>query len=264
MNAIRHLQQIANILIGVFILSIFILAGCSPVAQQEATAQRSQPTPTSRITPTVSPQKVRVTNQSAYTISDLKVRFPDELIAFGDILPGETTEYQTAVKGVYRYSGYQIKLDGQEYSQVPYDFLGEKPMQGYAFTYILNFDPIRKPGVQVIQLVEVKLDQMTGSALTPQPTLYFAWPPVAPTPATRLENPRTYTDPAVGYAIDFPAGWYQAQGSGRIGGVDLVSMGAEQPGPAAARPGPDRFAAPKSAILRFPGAVSGCSSFARG
>jgi len=161
----RHFQQITNILAGVFILSIFILTGCSPAANQRATAQISQPTPTSLISSTLSPQKLRITNQSAYTIHDLFVRFPEEWVEFGDVLPGETTDYQVVSRGVYRYSGYKIELNGQEYQQVPYDFLGESPMNGNAFTYVLILDPIRKTdpvqktGIEVIQLVQVKQDQ---------------------------------------------------------------------------------------------------------
>jgi hypothetical protein len=160
----RHLHQITNIA-GVFILSIFILTGCSPVANQDATAQRSQPTPTGHLTPLVSPQKLRVTNQSSYTIHDLFVRFPEEMVKFGDVLPGETTDYQVVSQGVYRYAGYKIELNGQVYEQVPYDFLGESPMNGKAFTYVLILDPIRKTdpvqktGIEVIQLVQVKQDQ---------------------------------------------------------------------------------------------------------
>jgi len=111
------------------------------------------------------PQRLRITNQSAYTIHDLFVRFPDEWVEFGDVLPGETTDYRVVSRGVYRYSGYKIQLDGQDYQQVPYDFLGESPMIGNAFTYILILDPIRKTdpvqktGIEVIQLVQVKKDQ---------------------------------------------------------------------------------------------------------
>ena len=166
MNAIRHLQQTAKFLIGVFILSIFIMTGCSPVANQKATAQFShQPTPTRLLSSTLSPQKLRITNQSAYTIHDLFVRFPEEWVEFGDVIPGETTDYRVVSRGVYRYSGYKIELNGQEYQQVPYDFLGESPMNGNAFTYVLILDPIRKTdtvqktGIEVIQLVQVKQDQ---------------------------------------------------------------------------------------------------------
>ena len=161
----RHIQQIINILAGVFILLIFIIMGCTPVANQKATAQKSQPTPTGLLSSTLAPQKLRITNQSAYTIHDLFVRFPEEWVKFGDVLPGETTDYQVVSLGVYRYSGYKIELNGQVYEQVPYDFMGESPMNGNAFTYVLILDPIRKTdpvqktGIEVIQLVQVKKDQ---------------------------------------------------------------------------------------------------------
>ena len=161
----RHKHQIINILAGAFILSILIITGCSPAANQKPTAQRSQPTPTALLSSTLAPQKLRITNQSAYTIHDLFVRFPDEWVEFGDVLAGETTDYQVVSRGVYRYAGYKIELNGQEYQQVPYDFLGESPMNGNAFTYVVILDPIRKTdpvqktGIEVIQLVQVKNDQ---------------------------------------------------------------------------------------------------------
>jgi hypothetical protein len=161
----RHLHQIRYILAGFFILPIFLMTDCSPISNQKATTQGSHPTPTGFLTSTLSLQKLRITNQSAYTIHDLFVRFPDEWVEFGDVLPGETTDYRVVSSGVYRYSGYKIQLDGQDYQQVPYDFLGESPMIGNAFTYFLILDPIRrtdpvqKTGIEVIQLVQVRQDQ---------------------------------------------------------------------------------------------------------
>lgn len=165
MRTQKHNSNISKLLRGVFILSLWIFVGCAPLTNPTATVQKPQPTATSQIPTAFPPQKLRITNQSAYMIPDLKVRFPDEYVAFGDVQPGETTGYRDVSKGVYRYSGYTFKLDGREYEQVPYDYLGEKPKQGYAFTYVLNFDPIRKTdpihktGIEVIQLVEVRLDQ---------------------------------------------------------------------------------------------------------
>ena len=128
-----------------------------PIPQEQLPADTS-------VTP-VTPQRLRIANQSASTIYNLRVRFPDETVEFGDVLPGVTTDYQVVSRGVYRYAGYQIELNGQNYDQVPYDFLGETPMSGNAFTYILVFDPVRKTdpvqktGIEVIQLIDVKEDQ---------------------------------------------------------------------------------------------------------
>jgi hypothetical protein len=71
---------------------------------------------------------------------------------------------------------------------------------------------------------------------TPAPTTLptpiaerFVLPPVAPTPPARLSGATaTYTDRLVGYAIDYPKGWYLA---GEAGGTTiLTSFPLEQPG----------------------------------
>jgi hypothetical protein len=57
----------------------------------------------------------------------------------------------------------------------------------------------------------------------------FALPPIAPTPPARLVGATaTYTDRLVGYAIDYPQGWYSAGEAG--GTVILTSFPLEQPG----------------------------------
>ena len=114
------------------------------------------------------PQKLRITNRSAITIHDLYVRFPDEKIAFGDVLPGVTTDYQVFSRGVYRYAAYDVVVDGQEYQQPVTDWMGETPLDGEAFTYILGVDPAKwVTEGQVIQLIDVKADPSTD-ATTPK------------------------------------------------------------------------------------------------
>ena len=155
------------ILSGWILLLLFNIAACSAVANPKEPSQTLPPFNLTRLTVTyispsitpLDPQKLRITNQSAFPIHNLSVRFPDERIVFGDVLSGATTAYQVVSRGVYRYAAYEIELDGQAYQQVPYDFMGESPMNGSAFTYILSFDPVQKPGIEVIQLVGVKQDK---------------------------------------------------------------------------------------------------------
>lgn len=102
------------------------------------------------------PQQLRVTNQSPIPLQNLVVIFPEERIEFGEVPADATTEYQEAMHGVYRYAAYEVELDGRKYTQPVIDWVGEVPMQGEAFTYILEADPSRwETNNQVIRLVEV-------------------------------------------------------------------------------------------------------------
>jgi hypothetical protein len=162
----RNQAQFAHRMVRILLLlSFLILSSCSAAIRTKTTPTTQEPLAADSSPTPVPPQKLRIVNQSAYTLHQLRVRFPDEAVDFGDVLPGVTTEYQVFSRGVYRYAGYEIELNGQNYDQVPYDFLGETPMNGNAFTYILVFDPVRKTdpvhktGIEVIQLVDVKKDQ---------------------------------------------------------------------------------------------------------
>jgi hypothetical protein len=167
-RAQKYRNQITYILAGVVILLTFLITACSATTIQPELTPISHlftPTPTNSSyanpssTPLL-PQKLRISNQSSFTIHDLYVRFPDERVEFRDVLPGVTTDYQVVSLGVYRYAAYDVVVDGQEYQQPVVDWMGESPMNGNAFTYILDVDPARwKTEGQVIRLVEVKKDQ---------------------------------------------------------------------------------------------------------
>ena len=158
-------DQFPHVLAGILILLSFLLTSCSAAPVQDELTQSSpqltskpdvrlSPNPTD---PPVLPQKLRVTNQSAFAMQSLHVKFPDEMIEFGDVQPGATTDFMIFTRGVYRYAAYQVLVNGKEYRQPVMDWVGEKPMDGEAFTYILDVDPARwTTEGQVIRLVEVK------------------------------------------------------------------------------------------------------------
>ena len=97
---------------------------------------------------------LRVMNKGSVPINNLVVLFPEESIEFGDIPPGTTTEYQEVPHGVFSYAAYQFEVDGEVITQPVIDWVGESPMNGTLFTYIIDFDP---NGAR-IQLIEVKND----------------------------------------------------------------------------------------------------------
>ena len=142
-------------------------AATIPPSESEATIPAKTPDAQSQL------QRLRITNQSTFTLHNLVVRFPDERIEFGDVPGGTTTEYREISQGVYRYAAYDVEVNGQKYQQSVVDWIGETPMQGESFTYIIEVDPTRwQTEGQVIRLVQVSMDQpMEVSLPVLNPTL---------------------------------------------------------------------------------------------
>ena len=102
--------------------------------------------------------RLRITNESAQPLEGLVVLFPEEEVVFGDVAPGETTDYEAVSEGVYRYAAYRFEVNGEEVTQPVLDWVGEQPISGEAFTYVLDYDPTREP-IQQVVLVEVVQDE---------------------------------------------------------------------------------------------------------
>jgi heat shock protein HslJ/Tol biopolymer transport system component len=101
--------------------------------------------------------RLRVTNDSPYHLDRVVVIFSDERIAFGSLAAGETSTYRAVRRGVYGYAAYNVVVDGQTIDQPVVDWVGEQPLDGESFTYVLSIDPER-PFMQQIQ-GEVHEDQ---------------------------------------------------------------------------------------------------------
>lgn len=116
-------------------------------------------TPSASPTPLSTSQTLRLINQSSYDLQNLEVIFPDERVAFGDVPAGSTSAYHEFPHGVYRYAAYGVEIDGKRYEQPVIDWVGESPMDGQSFTYVLDVDPSRwKTQGWVIHLVRAEKD----------------------------------------------------------------------------------------------------------
>jgi len=62
-------------------------------------------------------------------------------VSFGDINPGETTEYQE-LKNVYENSIVSIIINGNAYGWTPTDFVGETPLNKGNYTVEFTFDTL--------------------------------------------------------------------------------------------------------------------------
>jgi len=126
-----------KVLFVVLLMGTTVLAGCSLVGQG---------------------QRLRIKNDSGVPISNLRVLFPDQEVAFGDVAANATTEYQLFAKGVYGYAAYKYDWNGETVTQPVIDWVGETPMEGSAFTYTIQFDP-NNPQLQRMMLTNVNRDQ---------------------------------------------------------------------------------------------------------
>jgi hypothetical protein len=112
----------------------------------------------SELPPPASPARLRITNSGAFPIKSLSVWFPEDRIKFGDVPAGATTDYVDVPRGVYSYAAYELQVNGQLITQPVIDWVGERPLAGTDFTYVLDFDPGRET-FQVVQLVNVNKDR---------------------------------------------------------------------------------------------------------
>jgi hypothetical protein len=98
---------------------------------------------------------LRITNNGSVSIDNLVVIFPHDRIEFGDVPAGTTTEYKEASNGVFRYAAYQFELDGQTVTEPAIDWIGESPLSGLLFTYVIDYGPNRTNTGGRIQLIEI-------------------------------------------------------------------------------------------------------------
>ena len=95
-------------------------------------------------------QQLRVTNAGSQPLLALRVLFPDTMISYGDVAAGTTSGYVDVPGGVYEYSAFIFAYNGSEVTQRVEDFVGEIPMKGRRFTYVLEFAVIgSEPGILI-------------------------------------------------------------------------------------------------------------------
>jgi hypothetical protein len=159
---------VKRILLSALLALVLLIMGCTTSAGLVKTTEPPiSPIPRPATTAIANPrdvqaqlQRLRITNQSPLPMSGLVVIFPNERIELGDVPAGATTGYKEFSHGVYRYAAYNVEVNGKQYEQPVVDWIGEFPMQGAAFTYILEADPARwTTEGQVIRLVKVIEDQ---------------------------------------------------------------------------------------------------------
>ena len=82
---------------------------------------------------------IRVANQSNVPFNEVTVQFPSQRADYGNILPGEITEYREIDKA-YRYAYVKAWIEGKEAVLQPEDYVGENLLSGGNYTYVLQYN----------------------------------------------------------------------------------------------------------------------------
>ena len=130
-------------LLVVFTVIALILFGCSessPSTSLKTRKNEKKITRDKKNTPmeTTQTPRFRITNKSNVTFRNLVVLFPAGDVRFGKLPAGTTSRYRWVRNGVYRYAAYRFVVDGHSVLQKVTDFVGEKPMDGNSFTYVIS------------------------------------------------------------------------------------------------------------------------------
>ena len=109
----------------------------APVLLQARAAGLLDPAGTS---PAAATQLLRVRNTGPDAAASLRVQFPPGEVAFGDVRANSTTAYKPVPGGVYGYAAYRLRVGDREVSVPVIDWVGEVPLEGSAFTYVVVVD----------------------------------------------------------------------------------------------------------------------------
>ena len=129
------------------LLIALFLAACQP------SGLAATPTPAS---PPVS--RLRIQHNGGAVVDRLVLIFPKDRIEFTDIEPGETTDYVAVPNGVYQYAAFETEINGKKYEQPVIDWMGEEPVKGQDFTWLIDVEPNRGE-YSVVQLVKATIDR---------------------------------------------------------------------------------------------------------
>jgi hypothetical protein len=85
------------------------------------------------------PVEVRIENASSAMFSEATLYTSEGPVTFGDVGPGEATPY-TQVTTAYRFATTQVVVQGDTLRLQVIDFVGEEPLDGGRYTYVLGVD----------------------------------------------------------------------------------------------------------------------------
>lgn len=82
---------------------------------------------------------LRVTNVSETDFESVFVSFPQGDADFGEVAAGEITSYHE-LPGAYHYGYVEVVAEGDTLRMMPIDYVGEKPLEGGRYTFVLDIE----------------------------------------------------------------------------------------------------------------------------
>ncbi|MEF2278124.1 hypothetical protein V3W47_07410 [Deinococcus sp. YIM 134068] len=80
---------------------------------------------------------ITLRNDSPVTLRHIVVRFPGKTVRYGDLRPGESSAAQP-VPQAYRYAWMEAESRGGKSAYLPFDYVGEAPLQPGFYIYVLT------------------------------------------------------------------------------------------------------------------------------
>ena len=80
---------------------------------------------------------IRVKNESIYDFKYLEFNPGSTLLDVGELKSGKTSDYYS-FDMAYHYGYIRLKIEGDELGLTPIDYVGETPLSGGKYTYILD------------------------------------------------------------------------------------------------------------------------------
>ncbi|MEM1055711.1 MAG: hypothetical protein AAGI52_09290 [Bacteroidota bacterium] len=83
------------------------------------------------------PVLLRVQNASTEDFASVAVGFTGDEANYGPVGAGQTSDY-AEFETAYRYGGVTVRVGTETYQIIPFDFVGEDPLEAGTYTFVLR------------------------------------------------------------------------------------------------------------------------------
>lgn len=87
---------------------------------------------------------IRIENATGHAITDIFVSAPEDDHHYGSLGNGATSDYK-AYEKAYRYAFCTFRIDGDEFTIQPIDYVGESLLEPGKYTYRLTISDLESP-----------------------------------------------------------------------------------------------------------------------
>ena len=83
--------------------------------------------------------QLRISNVSAFDYDNIQVSTTGDLVDFGDLAAGSSSEY-IVFDSAYRYGFVEFQIDGETFTYQPIDYVGETLLENGKYAYEIDVD----------------------------------------------------------------------------------------------------------------------------